>query len=116
MILTREIEIRVSEHNFSYYEELGYDVVLGEFLLIPVELLSKGSHRKIKCKCDSCGIEKEVIYKNYIKYGNNWGEYLCRKCSEPKRKISLRESSGVDYPIQNKDIRNKMITSMKNKD
>jgi hypothetical protein len=108
MILTREITVKISEMNFSYYENLGYEISLGEELIIPIELLSKGSHYKIKCKCDSCGLEKDVIFKNYIKYDNNWGEYFCRKCSESKRKKTLRANLGVDYPIQNEKILKKM--------
>ena len=112
MILTREIIVKINESNFSYYEELGYDISIGEALIIPVELLSTGSHSKIDCKCDKCGIIKEVIFKNYIKYGNKWGEYYCRKCSEKKRKETLRENYGVDYPIQNKEIREKIEKTM----
>jgi hypothetical protein len=109
MILTREIIVKINEANFSYYENLGYeDITIGEELMIPVELLSKGSHFKIKCQCDSCGVEKDVIFKNYVKYDNKWGEYFCRKCSEYKRKKTLRETLGVDYPIQNKKILQKM--------
>lgn len=105
MILTREIKIKINESNISYYENLGYEVNVGDKLTIPVEILSKGSHFKIICKCDGCGIEKEVIFKNYIKYNNNWGEYKCRKCSEFKRKKTLRKNYGVDYPIQNSKIK-----------
>lgn len=108
MIITREITIKITESNFQYYENLGYDMSIGENILLPIELLSKGSHYKIKCKCDSCGIEKDVIYKNYIKYDNNWGEYKCRKCSEKKRKETLQKNYGVDYPIQNKKVMTKM--------
>jgi hypothetical protein len=108
MILTREITIKINESNFLYYENLGYEISLGEKLIIPIDLLSKGSHYKIMCKCDSCGVEKDVIFKNYIKYGNKWGEYFCRKCSEYKRKKTLRENLGVDYPIQNEKIFKKM--------
>lgn len=116
MIITREIIIKINESNLSYYENLGYDeIIIGEELLIPVELLSKGSHYKIKCKCDCCGIEKEVIYKNYIKYDNNWGEYSCRKCSENKRKESLQKTYGVDYPIQNKKVMTKMKKTLMKK-
>lgn len=112
MILTREITVRVTESNYQYYEDLGYDVSIGDDLLIPIELLSRGSHFKIKCKCDGegCDKEKEVIFKNYVKYNNRWGEYFCRKCSESKRKKSLQENYGVDYPIQNK----KVLIKMKN--
>ena len=59
MILTREIIIKINESNFSYYEELGYDVTIGEALVIPIELLSTGSKYKIDCKCDGCGVIKE---------------------------------------------------------
>ena len=82
MILTREILVKITESNFGYYEELGYDGTLGENLVIPIELLTSGSHYKINCKCDKCGVVKEVIFKNYVKYGNRWGDYFCRKCSE----------------------------------
>jgi len=108
MILTREIGVRITESNFSYYEDLGYEVFIGENLIIPIELLSKGSHYKILCKCDGCAIEKEVIFKNYISYNNNWGEYYCRKCSEYKRKNTLKKNLGVEYPIQNLKIMKKM--------
>src|SRR5574343_128555 len=90
MILTREIKIKISESNFSYYENLGYDISIGEKLVIPVELLSKGSNTKIKCK-----------------YDNKRGEYFCRKCSEKKRKESLKENWGCEYPLQNKKIMSK---------
>jgi hypothetical protein len=108
MILTRDIDIKISETNYQYYNDLGYDVTIGEIIKIPIELMSRGSHYKILCKCDLCGIEKQVIFKNYIKYDNTWGQYYCRKCSEEKRKKTLRENLGVDYPIQNKVIHDKM--------
>lgn len=108
MIVTREIVIKISESNYQYFDNLGYDVSIGDTINIPIELLSKGSHHKIKCKCDTCGLEKEVIFKNYIKYDNEWGFYYCRKCSESKRKETLKENYGVEYPIQNKKIYQKM--------
>jgi len=112
MILTREVFIKINESNYSYYEELGYEVIIGDKLLIPIELLSTGSHRKINCQCDGCLVVKEVIFKNYVKYGNKWGEYYCRKCSEHKRKRTLNLKYGVDYPIQNKEIKKKIQKTM----
>ena len=91
MILTREINIKISESNYQYYDDLGYDVSIGEEVIIPIELMSKGSHYKIDCKCDGCGVEKQVIFKNYIKYDNKWGDYSCRKCSEIKRNAVVFE-------------------------
>jgi hypothetical protein len=112
MILTREIIIKITESNFSYYEELGYDVAMGEVLVIPIELLSSGSRYKIDCKCDGCGIVKEVIFKNYCKYGNRWGEYFCRRCSEHKRKKTMMDKYGVEYPIQSPEIRERIKKTM----
>ena len=115
MILTREIKIKINESNYQYYENLGYEIYLGEELMIPIELLSKGSHHKIECQCDTCGTKKVVLFKNYIKYDNKWGNYFCRKCSESKRKKTLQENYGVDYPIQNKEIMNKMKETLTEK-
>ena len=112
MILTRHVSIVINENNYSHYEELGYDVYMGEVLNIPIELLSTGSQHKINCECDGCGEVKSVIFKNYIKYGNKWGEYYCRKCSEYKRKKTLNLNYGVDYPIQNKEIKKKICKTM----
>ena len=115
MITTREIPVKITDHNYQYYDDLGYDTALGETIVIPVELLPKGSHYKITCKCDGCGIEKQVIYKNYLRYGNNFGEYYCRKCSEHKRIKTLRKNFGVDYPIQNKGVLGKRKKTIREK-
>lgn len=108
MVLTRDIKVKIIESNFQYFEDLGYDISIGDEISIPIDLLSNGSHYKILCECDGCGIKKEVIFKNYVKYDNEWGFYNCRKCSENKRKKSLQENWGCDYPIQNEKILHKM--------
>jgi len=93
---------------------LGYDVSIGETIVIPIELMSRGSQYKIKCKCDGdgCDVIKDVIFKNYVKYNNKWGHYFCRKCSEKKRKETLRRNFGVDYPIQNRKVLGKMKNTL----
>ena len=69
MILTREIEIKINESNYQYYDDLGYDVAIGEIIKIPIELMSKGSHYKIKCKSLKPNGEIEVFlnYKGEIR-------------------------------------------------
>jgi len=115
MIITREVLIKINANNCSYYQELGYETFIGDRLLIPIELLSSGSHQKIKCQCDNCGDTKEVLFKNYLSYDNRWGDYKCRKCSEHKRKKTLNLNYGVDYPIQNKEIKKKIQKSTMDK-
>ena len=113
MILTKEVTVKINESNYAHFEEMGYKYIgIGDTIVIPPGLLSTGSHYKILCKCDFCGVEKEVMYKNYIKYDNVWGDYNCRKCSEHKRRKSLNESYGVDYPIQNRLLKDKIQNTL----
>ena len=41
MILSREIIVKINESNFQYFENLGYDISIGDELITPIELLSK---------------------------------------------------------------------------
>ncbi len=116
MILTDKVYVKVNESNYEYYSELRFlkfDITLGETIIVPPALLSTGSHYKITCKCDDCGAEKDIMYKNYLKYKNeNWGDYTCRKCSEDKRKKSLKDSIGVEYPIQDPEIKERIKNTL----
>ena len=113
MILTKEVTVTINEANYSHFEDLGYRFMgIGDKIVIPPGFLSVGSHYKILCKCDCCGIEKEMMYKNYLKYDNDWGDYKCRKCSENKRRKSLNDSYGVDYPLQNSNLMDKMQNTL----
>ena len=112
MILTDKVYVRINESNYEYYAELkflNFDPVIGEIIIVPPALLSTGSHYKITCKCDECGAEKEIMYKNYLKYKNEkWGDYSCRPCSEDKRKKALKANIGVEYPIQDSKIKQRI--------
>lgn len=110
MILTESVEVKITLRNIEHFKKFGYDYIyLGCILDIPVALIQRGSQQKILCKCDNCGIEREVIYKNYIKYlgDDTWGKYECRKCCEYKRKNTLMKNHGVEYPYQSDEIRYK---------
>lgn len=112
MILTDKVLVRINESNYEYYSELkflNFDPVIGEIIPVPPALLSTGSHYKITCKCDDCGLEKDIMYKNYLKYKiEKWGDYNCRACAEKKRKKALKDNIGVEYPIQDSNIKQKI--------
>ena len=100
--------------------------------LINVEDLSFSSHSIIFVKCDECGNEKDVVYRNYYKITNGLKDkYYCDKCKHIKTKITnnmkygvptsfLREDTklkitktlndryGVSHALQSKDIKDKM--------
>ncbi len=108
MIITQKVYVKINQSNLTYYDDLGFNTTIGDTITVPVNLLSYGSHYLITCKCDNCGIEKEMMYKNYLKYNNDWGYYTCRTCSEEKRKEALKLSFNVEYPMQNANLFNKM--------
>jgi len=107
MIVCRFIKIKLDKSNIDFYRNLGFDNIKGDEIEIPIEFLKPNSHRYINCKCDNCEIIKKVMFKNYIKYKNKWGNYLCRKCSEFKRKKTLMINIGVEYPNQIKKLNKK---------
>lgn len=73
--------------NLRRFDDMGYDVAIGDVIQIPVALLSKHSHVKIELKCDSCGLIKNTEYKTYLKYkcADIYGSYMCRRCIDPLR-------------------------------
>jgi hypothetical protein len=117
MILTKHIKVKITDSNFDHFFILGYsDIELGETILVPVANLTDGSNFPILCKCDKCGIEKKVVYKNYIKYQKEkWGDYHCRKCSDSKRIETLNKNhgTGTKAPINNKEIKNRYQNTLK---
>lgn len=92
MIITEKIKILITYRNLEHWTKLGYSVYVGQTIEVPPALLSAGSNYLIKCKCDLCGIEKNVVFKNYISYGNTWNSYYCLRCSQDKRKDSRKRN------------------------
>lgn|SRR5574344_129071 len=104
MILTKTVKVKITIKNYDHYTNLGFNPTIGEYIDLPIELLSNGSHQKIHCKCDGCGKEKDILFRNLIMYKNDWGIYYCRQCAEKKRVSSLKEHYGVDNPLHSKEI------------
>jgi hypothetical protein len=108
MILTEDIEVNLNARNISSIREYKKDdnLILGEKVIIPVELLSKGSHVRIKCRCDICGKEKEIAYQKYNKNINNGGYYSCSsKCSQNKVKNTSLSKYGSEYYMKTDEYR-----------
>lgn len=94
------------------YKEMGYDVKQNDIINLPIEKLSKYSHKKILCACDICGNEKEVKYNNYCKYISKDILYTCKKCNLDKRKQTCKEKYGVDNVSKSEKIKNKKVETM----
>lgn len=113
MILTKTVNVLITSSNYSHFEDLDYDVFIGERIDISVEHLQSGSQKKILCQCDICGDQKEIMFKSYLQYNNSWGDYTCRKCSEYKRKETMLKNWGCEHPLQDENIMNQMIKTMR---
>ena len=105
MMITKKVEVKIASKNINHYKNKGYNCKINEIIIVKIEDLSKGSHEKIKVKCDICGKENEMTYHSY---NNNFYNcdyhYSCSKCSVKKTKKTNLERYGVEYPAQNLEI------------
>lgn len=114
MIIQKTITMSVNGTMVKKYKEMGYDVKQYDIIELPIEKLSKYSHKKVLCACDICGEEKEVKYNNYCKYIEKDPDhiYTCKICNLEKRKQTCLEKYGVDNVSKNENIKKKVKISM----
>jgi hypothetical protein len=97
MLLTKELKIRVNSTGLKHYIEKGYNVKVGEEIIINTNDLTKSSMYKVRVKCDVCGLEKELIYNKYLKNIEKYDLYTCsNKCAHIKNKKTKLEKYGVE--------------------
>jgi len=115
MILTKEIKIKTTNKNITYYKSLGFDIKSGDEIIInPLQLL-KGSHQKIKICCDICNTIKNIEYKTYFKLTKSLKElYYCNKCKSQKTKETCLKKYGVDNISKIDYIKDKLSKIDKN--
>jgi hypothetical protein len=109
MLITKDISIKISYNNKSYFSKLYPNSILkiGECIKIPIEQLSEGSHKKVLVECDICHIEKSIPYRDYISSINNGGYFTCYKCKSVKFEITNIKKYGVIHPMQSNIIKEK---------
>jgi len=125
MVLTKNIKIKISSNNIKKINI--ENIKVGQEIEIPIELLNEGSHTRIQVKCDICGKEKYIEYRQYLKSLKNGNFYCCSpKCAISKNKQtclnrygdenynnmeknrkSCLEKYGVKYSLQDKSVRKK---------
>jgi hypothetical protein len=117
MILTKNIDIKIINHNLQHYKKLGYNVKYGDIINIPISHLSKGSHYIIDIKCNKCELIKSVKYQDYIKMTKNYTElYYCQSCVKSEKTThTVKKKYGVSNPSQSNIIKKKKEkTNLKN--
>lgn len=97
MILTEKLLIKLTGTQGNYYNNLGYNCKNGDIIEINVKDMPKGSHNKVNVKCDICGEEKELIYKQYNKNISKYNLYSCsEKCANFKNKLTCKQKYGSE--------------------
>jgi len=112
MYKEREIEVKINPANFKHYHKINENIKNKETYIFDISNLTKTSSAFISVVCDECGLEKEIKYKYYVKYGFSDGEYYCRKCNSKKK---TQEKYGVDNVFQLEVIKEKIKHSIKEK-
>ena len=106
MILDKEVLVRNNGRIKTHYKNLGLDVS-NEYIVVPIGILTKGSHSIVSCLCDICGSNKEMSYKTYVNHTKYDGIYYCIDCSLIKKEKVLIERYGVKSYTQTSDFKEK---------
>lgn len=108
MLLTKKILIKLNSKTIKWYWDLGYHGKPNDIIEIKIEHLKPTSHYKIECSCDNCEKTNKVPYKSYLLYTDGEDKYYCHKCCMIKKKQTCFLKYGVEYSLQNKNIREKI--------
>jgi ribosomal protein S26 len=113
MILTKNVDVKIINHNINHYKNLGYKVNYFDTINVPVDHLTKGSHIEIYVKCDKCDYKRKIRYDHYNQRKING--YLCPKCTKIYTSKILFKKYGVYNISQSNKIKEKKKkTNIKN--
>ena len=141
LILPQTVRIKNSSSNYKYFLEKGYKIEkCGNIIEVDVLDLKRSCKLKVKCKCDFCGKEVELLYFNVINNISNNKLICCHDNSCRNKKIentcmnkynvkstnqlktikdkkinTCRKNYGVDNPGQSQEIKNKMKATCQEK-
>lgn len=102
MIKEKEVLIKITNRNKSYFEKLGYNIndLMDNMLLVDIKDLMPKSKIVITAICNFCNTEHEIEYYRYCENinRNNKGYYSCFKCKNIERtKTSLLKFGETSY-------------------
>ena len=109
MLITKSVEVIINSSNLKHYKELGYkNIKVKEKIHIDINELTKGSYVIVDAECDVCHNTKKIEYHRYLDNIEKYNIFSCsRKCANIKRIKTNIEKYGVEYPIQNEEIKQK---------
>jgi hypothetical protein len=116
VILDKNIKIKTTNKNITYYKSLGLDINSGDYITILPEQLPPTSILKINVKCDICGNNKKISMFSYRRNVEKYKYYTCStKCAKDKTIKTNNEKYGVDYYTKTDDFIHKIKKTKKEK-
>ena len=116
MIITKNVKIKINNKTISHYLKLGYNVEVNKIYDIKVKDLTSGCKSIITAKCDICGNEKNITYKEYCRNTKNYNIFCCsNKCATVKNKKTSIIKYGVDHYSKTKEFIEKTKETSLNK-
>ena len=91
MILTDTVKIGITYNNIRHYSNFYNNLKIGNKIEIKINQLPIGSHQLILSKCDICGKEKNIPYRDYLKSFNNLKIFTCNHCKNIKNENTKKE-------------------------
>jgi hypothetical protein len=114
MIITKKVNINITNKNVSFYKNKGYNVKPLKFYEINTEDLPPNCKNKIEVECDVCKTHKTILFSSYYRNIKNYGYYACSgKCSIGKNIKTSLCTYGTNFPNQNESQKDKIKTTKK---
>lgn len=115
MLISKTVKITICNSNRKYYKSMGYENIKnGDVIEVEIDKLPKGSHAVVRCSCDYCGIEYDIVYKTYLNSANKIvNKTACKNCKGEKERESNMIKYGVPSPTCLKSVQEKVKATTK---
>lgn len=100
MVLTENLNVKITPSNVKYYRNIGYSVAIGDTISVPYKDIPKKSNFEVEIQCDIClskRISTNNAYNVYLDRSPD-GKYRCGTCNKSlKKKSSLEKYGDENY-------------------
>lgn len=105
MIIEKQYEIKINAANHNHFSKWYNNLKCGQIIYCEVSQLLKSSRTRIDVRCDLCGVEKKLEYRDYTRYDWVNGEYFCKKCK-------IEKKHGVKNVFQLDEVKEKIKATL----
>ena len=118
MLVTKEVDVKITKRNFQHFLEKGYNCELGQIITVKTTDLQEHCDIKVIYKCNGCDTPHELRYEDYFKKRKRpyakWGDF-CEKCNKGVRAKWYKEHDPEGYEETNQKRLEKLQETCKEK-